>query len=432
MKPLRWMLLGIALLTLGCSAQKNPLSASNDLTAPSLAAAGDDNGHGPGGAAQVTGSIGGSFYALYRPAGWNGDLVLLAHGYIPPQAPIALPSADYTEAVRDSLLARHFGVAYSSYSENGYAVKDGGERTEQLALLYTIKLGRPRRLFLMGVSLGGQIAEMLAERHPFLYSGALTLSGVMGGTRREFDYVATVRVLFDYFYPGVLPGDLMHLPPTLDLNQDVIIPAVTAMSAHPEGAFAISQLAPVPFADGNELVASIVQALVLHALELGDLLMRTQGQSFFDNANVVYTGPLPQPLLDDLNAHVARYQIGPAAVAFMQRYYEPTGRLRIPLLALHTTRDPVVPLFHEDIYRERVAAAGSSEWLQQRVDDRYGHVGFTPDEIMGAFMDLVHWADTSRRPPWWDRENAVASAQDPVAVEAEIRGAREIPRLVVR
>ena len=42
---------------------------------------------------------------------------------------------------------------------------------------------------------------------------------------------------------------------------------------------------------------SIVQALVLHTLELGDLLQRTGGQSFFENDHTVYDGPLPSPLL---------------------------------------------------------------------------------------------------------------------------------------
>jgi len=236
--------------------------------------------------------------------------------------------------------------------------------------------------------------------------------------------VATVRVLFDYFYPGVLRGDLLHQPADLDINNDVIVPAVTAMSVHPEGAFALSQIAPVPFQDGNELVGSIVQALVLHGLELNDLLTRTHGQSFFDNANVVYTGPLPEPLLADLNAHVARYHIGPVAALFMRFFYEPTGRLHIPMLALHGTRDPVVPLFHEGVYRERVMAAGNAQWLQQRVDDRYGHVGFPPDEAIAAFMDLVHWADTQQRPFELGREPVVARPQNPAAIQAEVTGAR--------
>jgi pimeloyl-ACP methyl ester carboxylesterase len=439
MKPraLVFLLLGIAFLGSSCGTQHKSLLAPTEggLTAQSAEGAGiETDNRGRQGAAQVTGQLGGSLFALYRPENWNGDLVLLAHGLVVPGSPIALPSADYTEPVRDSLLARHFGVAYSSFSENGYAVKDGAERTEQLALIYTIKLGRPHRIFLMGVSLGGQIAQMLAERHPRLYSGVLSLSGVLGGTRRELDYVGTVRVLFDYFYPGVLKGDLLHLPPDLNVDRDVIGPAVAAMSAHFEGAFALSQLAPVPFANGQELVESIVQALVLHAVELNDILARTDGQSFFDNANVVYNGPLPPPLLDDLNAHVARYHMGPAAAAFMRRYYEPTGRLTIPMLTLHTSRDPVVPLFHEDVYRELVEAAGNEAWLQQRVDDRYGHVGFPPEETMAAFADLVRWADTNVKPPWWGGGHIAASLHDPTVVEGEVARTRlgQYPRLFIR
>jgi pimeloyl-ACP methyl ester carboxylesterase len=353
----------------------------------------------PSGPAQITGvDPHGALYALYRPANWNGDLVLYAHGYTQPQEPIHLPTSDFIEPLRDSLLAHHYAVAYSSFSKNGYAIEEGMSGTETVARIFAMRLGHPRRQFLIGHSLGGQIAMALAESHPFRYVGALTFSGVMGGTRREFGYVSNVRILFDYFYPGVLPGDLMHLPPNLDLNNDLIGPAVAAMTAHPEGAFAISQIAqtPVPFASGPELVESIVRAITLQAVELSDILERTHGESFFDNSTTVYTGALPPPVLDDINAHIARFEIAPSAAAMMRRFYEPTGRLPIPLIAYHTTRDPVVPVFHEYVYRDLVQAAGMSENLQQRIEDRYGHTGFPASQAIQAFEELVQWVNSQQ------------------------------------
>src|SRR5689334_7268968 len=55
----------------------------------------------------------GAIYALYRPAAWNGSLVLFAHGAVPPQIPLRLPPVP----LRDALLARGYGFAYSSRSE---------------------------------------------------------------------------------------------------------------------------------------------------------------------------------------------------------------------------------------------------------------------------------------------------------------------------
>jgi pimeloyl-ACP methyl ester carboxylesterase len=387
---------GLVLGASGCSGRRllptDPTAGSSVEASAARQAADLSARHDRRGAAGIVGDAAdGSIFALYRPDHWNGDLVVYAHGFIVPFLPIALPTNDFVEAIRDSLLSDGYAVAYSSFATNGFAVKDGIEDTGALSDRFRARLGSPHHTYLMAHSLGGLVAVALAERFPERYDGAVMFSGLLGGSRRELAYVSNVRVLFDYFYPGVLPGDLLHLPGTIDLNRDVIGPAVAAIQAHPEGAAAMSQVeqTPLPFADPNELVQSIVQALSLQVIELRDLLQRTGGQSFFDNEHTVYRGPLPAPLLRDLNAHVARYEMSGATEEFLRRDYEPSGRLEFPLLALHTTRDPTVPIFNETVYERRVRAAGRSGYLTQRTEDRYGHVGFPPHEIMAAFFDLV-------------------------------------------
>src|SRR5438093_2054669 len=160
-------------------------------------------------AAQIIGSTrSGAQFALYRPDRWNGALVLYAHGYTAPGEPIHLPPIDN---LRDQLLGMGFGVAYSSFSENGLAIKDGIRQTERVEELFADRLGRPRRTFLIGTSMGGVIAVALAEDGPEHYDGLLTVSGLIGGTRGLVDYIAHIRVLFDLYYPGVLPGRLHHV-----------------------------------------------------------------------------------------------------------------------------------------------------------------------------------------------------------------------------
>jgi pimeloyl-ACP methyl ester carboxylesterase len=342
------------------------------------------------GAAQVVGSTrSGALFLLSRPDHWQGDLVLYAHGFTGPTDPIHLPPI---EPLRDQLLAQGFAVAYSSFSENGLAIGDGIRQTERVEELFADRLGRPKRVFLIGTSMGGCIAVALAERHPEHYAGVLTVNGLIGGTRGLIDYIAHIRVLFDVYYPGVLQGDLFHIPPGLNLNQHVIGPAVQAMSANPQGAGIISQLVqtPVPFASGQELVGSIVQALALHFVELNDLMQRTGGESFFDNSSVVYSGALPAPVLADLNARVARYRSTRDVQDFLDAYYEPTGRLKIPMQTIFVTRDPVVNPFNETRYAERVAKRGHAALLVQTSFPRYGHSEiFTPQEISSAFAELA-------------------------------------------
>ena len=48
----------------------------------------------------------GSLYEIDVPQDWNGALVLYAHGIVPADAPVMLPSADpVNAALRDGLLA---------------------------------------------------------------------------------------------------------------------------------------------------------------------------------------------------------------------------------------------------------------------------------------------------------------------------------------
>ncbi|TMQ68751.1 MAG: hypothetical protein E6K78_00095 [Candidatus Eisenbacteria bacterium] len=345
------------------------------------------------------GTIGpGTQYSIDVPSEWNGDLILYAHGYTNPADSIHLPDIAQLKAL---LLGQGFAVAYSSFSENGYALKDGVQRTEQLRGIFVSKFGRPRRVFLIGSSLGGIIVLDLAETHPEHYAGALTVCGVLGGTRAELDYIGTLRVLFDaIFPPGLLPGTLYDVPPIADFNAQIAGPVVGAIQADPSRAGLLVALmgGRLPFANGNELVASILNGLGFQLQGANDLFDRTHSHSFFENTDVVYTGPVPPPVLDHINATVARYSATPDAVNYLEHYYEPDGHLAIPFLAMATTRDPVVPIFHESIYQQRVAAAGASALLLQRLTDRYGHVNFTPAEIAANFRDLVVWVDTGVKP----------------------------------
>jgi pimeloyl-ACP methyl ester carboxylesterase len=347
----------------------------------------------------IDGSTGpGSLYRLARPANWNGDLVLYAHGYASPNDPVALPAEG--DGFIAMFGAQGFAVAFSSFSENGWVVKDGAQRTHQLLGLFTSKFGRPNRVYLGGASMGGLIAIKLAETYPRAYAGVLAACAMAGGTQRHFDYQANVRALFDFFYPGVLPGNAAFLPVGTDVNLQIIGPAVAAMTANPLPAVYIAALdqTPAPYADGAELVESIVTALVSHAGNFTDNLL-TKGKPYFDNRATIYSSAvLPASLLDGINAGIQRFSASPAALASLDHNYTPSGDLQIPMLMLSNVRDPVVPGFHQASYLAAVTAAGASNLLVQRQVNVYGHCVFTPEEIGTAFTDLVLWVQFGIKP----------------------------------
>ena len=326
----------------------------------------------------------GALWRIDRPANWNGELVLYLHGYTNPSLPLALPN---NGPIRDSLMARGYAVAASSYSSNGYAVEEAMHDSQALARLFQRRVAHPRKTLLFGQSLGGLVGLLLAQRHPEQFDGAMLVSGIVGGSREEVQYIGDIRVLFDTVYPGVLAGDLEHPPVITDLNAQVVQPVLAAVSKNPQGVGIIQSLArrPLPGANGNEIVTSLINVLGFAMQGGGDLLARTQGQSFFDNAGWHYdSAVLPPALVADVNARVARYTRSSAAAAFLDRFGAPTSRLRQPMLTLHATRDPIVPVFHEDI----LAEIAGGPWLIQERPEGYGHTNFTTAVLMQNFDRL--------------------------------------------
>ena len=123
----------------------------------------------------------------FLPAKWNGRLILYAHGFIDPAAPIALPDvapadvAPWVVQLRETLLSQGYAVAYSSYSENGWAVQDGGARTHELRDLFSQSFGAPTQVYVTGRSLGALITVYLAENFPGAYHAGCRCAGRLGG-----------------------------------------------------------------------------------------------------------------------------------------------------------------------------------------------------------------------------------------------------------
>jgi pimeloyl-ACP methyl ester carboxylesterase len=348
----------------------------------------------------VDGQLGpGALYRLVRPTNWNGSLLLYSHGYVTGNGPVSLPSeADLFVAL---LAPRGFAIAFSSYSENGWAVKDGAQRTHQLLGIFASRFGAPSRVYMGGASMGGLIAIELIERYPERFAGALAACAVSGGSRAQFDYLGNTRALFDLFYPGVLPGNAGSVPDGLDLATQIALPAAAAIQANPAGALTLASITqtPIPFSNGAQLVESVVTAVTGHAATASDLVTKMPRGEYFDNSAVHYTSPvLPAPTLAGINALVGRYEASPAALNYLEQNYQPSGALQMPMLMLSTSLDPVVPGFHRAIYHDLVTAAGNSDLLVQRTISRYGHCVFTPTEIATAFLDLVAWVELGIKP----------------------------------
>lgn len=360
----------------------------------------------PSATAEEIGASNGALYAMFVPAAWNGRLAIYAHGFIDPEAPIALPDeapadvAPWVVELRETLLAAGYAVAYSSYAENGWAVKDGAERTHELRDLFIARFGAPTHVYILGRSLGALITVMLAEKFPAAYQGALALCGPVGGGKLEIDYVGNVRVLFDYFYFGVILGDAVNVPP-MEFTPDspLVKKIIAAILADPVSAVQLASVDQVklPYTTPGQLINSIVRVLGYHVRGTNDLLARTGGQVPFGNIGLRYTG-LGLLLTPAVNAGVQRVRADAGGILYLDDFYRPRGALTIPLLTLHTTMDPDVPFVHEAALAKIVAAAKRSQWLAQQSVQRYGHCNVSPAEVARTFSRLVTWAEQQVKP----------------------------------
>lgn len=375
----------------------------------------------------VVGQTGpGSSYAVYIPRSWNGDAVEYAHGFRDAASPVDLRDQDNLYAIRDLLGGLGYAVAYSSFDENGLAVKDGIQRTHQLRGLLAAQLGGrlPAHNFLVGSSLGGGIGVYLAEHYPEQYDGAFLMCGMVGGTLLQTQYVGHVRALFDYFYPGAMPGSVLGVPAgePIPTTEQVQARVLGALPTNPLALYAIASTrqTPLPYVPGGNvldpssasfqtMVYSLAYAVAWHARGMNNVLELTHGHTPFDNHSTDYalgTPVVPAPLvptistmIDDADAHVGRYTFDPSALNYLQQWYTPTGDVRIPVLTLHNTFDPGVPAFHEAALLERVQAAGRSDMLVQRYYPyAFGHCALPPSVVVQSFQDLANWARLGTRP----------------------------------
>src|SRR5262249_39894677 len=150
-----------------------------------------------------------------EPGCWNGDLVVFAHGYVAPGGPPAIPEGQLTiggASLPALANALGFGFAVTSYATNGLAVRDGGEDVRDLVSGFAAQEGAPARSYLIGASEGGIVTALAVERFPETFSGGLAACGPVGSFRGQLGHWGDFRVVFDYFFPGVIPGSPVQVP----------------------------------------------------------------------------------------------------------------------------------------------------------------------------------------------------------------------------
>ncbi len=340
----------------------------------------------------------GSLYRICLPpaAEYNGRLIIWAHGFQDAIEPVGIPEEQMHFGdvyLPDLITDLGFAFATNSYAKTGLAVRQGIADILDLVAIFKQLRGDPVKIYVTGASEGGLITALLIEGHPELFVGGLAACGPVGDWEYQMGYFGNARALFEYFYPGMIPGDPFNPTPELAASWEarytsVVAPAVLA----PARRRTLEQLVrtanlqvdPADFLASAEVC--VRDALRYAVVNLNDAVA-TLGGFPYENRTTRYVGSDDD---DALNAAVVRVAAEEAALQEIRAHYSTTGALLRPLLTLHTSYDSQVPFHHQTLYEEKCRLRGTEGTYHQSLSaERFGHCNFTTEEIMVAFAMLL-------------------------------------------
>ncbi len=332
-----------------------------------------------------TGDINGAKFRIDIPEKWNGGLVMYCHGYAPKPVTYESPKLSPVIAV---FADAGYAIAQSGYAGGGWAIQEAVTDTESLRRYFVKKYGPVKETYITGHSMGGFITMVMMETQPSTYDAGLPLCGPLASatyfmSRGAFDG----RVLFDYYFPGVLPNP-SKVPADYQSNQESTAAVIKALDSAPDKAEILRRR------DGFKSNKDMAGVLTFITNMLRELQERSGGNPF-DNRNTIYNGT---PDDNALNDGIQRYAADPKAAAYLRTYYTPSGRVTKPMLAVHTSYDPLVPVWIPNTYSALAEQAGSAPNFVQQYVKHDGHCTILPNEVAKAFSELREWKSSGVRP----------------------------------
>lgn len=349
----------------------------------------------------------GATYRICMPETWNGNLVLFAHAYVAPNRPVGIPEEQLElpggGRIDTFVTSQGYAFATTGYSINGLAVVPAQNDLVDLADIFARQKGPANKVLLAGVSEGGLIAALLAERRPSVFDGVLALCGPYGNFERQIDYVGDFRVLFDYYFPDLVPPSPVDVPDELLATWETSTYSMTVKPAidDPANSAKVEELlkvAGVAFSasDAASRESSVERVLWYNIYGTDDATAKLGGQPYNNWLPLrTYTGSSDDAAL---NRDVARFEATPVALATVAAQYQTSGRIVMPVVTLHTTLDPVVPFWHQQEYTAKVQAAGAGSLYEAYQEANYGHCTFSPLQVLNAFGRLTTLIDQAVKP----------------------------------
>lgn len=289
-------------------------------------------------------------------------------------------------------------------------MKEGIHDTRLLIAFFNGQFGKPKETLLWGFSMGSVVAFAEAEQANGIFDGYLAGCAVGAGTARAWDgalaHLLAYKAAFGMPASWGTPGDLRD---DIDFDTEVF-PTVLFQAINPLN-FGKLEFIRLVTGLGNGGTVWVPGGFLTNMFFLTEAkaelerraggppnqnLTHTYSLSAADKAYLASLGVNADPLLAAMNAE--RYAADTSARNYTERWADYTGKLKGPLLTLHTQVDTLVPPAHESAYAATVEGAGRSDELFQSYTSGQGHCNFTGAQLLTSVAVLDQWVKTGVRP----------------------------------
>ncbi len=373
----------------------------------------------------TSGEINGAPYRIVVPAAWNGTLLVYAHGYRdkadhPGEVDNRNADVAPNAALATALLAQGYALAGSAYRDNGWEVEGGIHDTKDLTVYFRDNIAQPDRSIIWAFSMGTVIGFKSMERFGGIYDGALCACAVGAGATSSWDGAGDLALAYDtVFGMPAAWGTFGDVRDDVDFETEVqpkLIAEVSSPANFPKFEF----LRLVTGTPGRGITPPPPPAFypgwlftdMFFAMEARSELERRAGGPIVQNLDRDYsltaaeTGYLmalgvPSAVIDGWLMEMNGQRIV-SPPQFSRNYVEHNanynGKIKNPVLTMHTIVDPLVTVTQENRYAQTVNNAGRGRLLFQTYTNGNGHCAFTGPQIITAVNSINSWVTTGTKP----------------------------------
>ena len=373
----------------------------------------------------LSGELHGAPFRIRVPEVWNGTLLIFAHGYrdkadhpgeIDNRNADVAPSA----ALEAPLLAQGFALAGSAYKDNGWAVGDAIQDTKNLALFFKANVAKPQRTIIVAASLGTFVGYKSMEQFNGIYDGALCLCSAGAGATRLWDSGVPLYLAYDVVF-GIPPswGTVGEVRNDIDFDTEVLaklVPELSNIANFPKFEFirlvaknpgrGITPPPPPAFFPGWALTDFffVTEARAELQRRAGGPIVQNLDQEYsLTAAEMAYLAGigLPGPVVDAWLAQMnARRNIEAKESArnYVRNNTDFNGKIKNPVLTVHTIVDPLLVVANDRAYAELNASVNREELLFQTFTTGIGHCNLTGPQILTSIGAIDLWVRTGVRP----------------------------------